>query len=429
MKKKITLLITALFCFSLFVSPVYAASEAELQKQKQDAVAKINAAQYKIDMSKNTIEDIEAEIVKANTEIAKTTGQVDALNGKINELDANLETLKADLAAAEAKQAQHGEELRERLRVMYMYGNDGYMSVLFSATDFADFITKADMVKSIAKADRNSAIVLENAAKEVNAKKTAIEDNRAGVEVAKAEQEAVLTTQESIKSQKDELLSKNQVVVEKAKEDLKKEEAAYAQADNQLAAIISAREEEAQRLLEEKRKEEQEAAGGGNSGGGNTGGETGGGSTEGGGSQPTPTPTPPPAPSQGLIWPISSAYYPDEWDDMFGNRIHPIWGTWTWHSGADMGAPYGTPVYAPGDGIVTMAGENGGYGNCITIRVDGGTVLFGHLSSMNVSDGEFVRQGQVVGGVGSTGNSTGNHLHLGFIVNGNYVDPLNYMHW
>ena len=100
---------------------------------------------------------------------------------------------------------------------------------------------------------------------------------------------------------------------------------------------------------------------------GNTGdnGEGNEGTGDNGGGSEAPAPDPGPAPSVGLIWPISSEYHPIAWDDMFGDRIHPVYGTWTWHSGCDMAAPGGTSVWSPGDGVVTFAGWNGGYGNCI----------------------------------------------------------------
>ncbi len=105
-------------------------------------------------MTQNTIEGIQTEISKANAEIDRINGQISTLDGQINDLTANLERTTAELEAAEEKQAKQEEELKERVRVMYMYGNEGYMQVLSAATDFADFIAKADMMKSIVQADK-----------------------------------------------------------------------------------------------------------------------------------------------------------------------------------------------------------------------------------------------------------------------------------
>ena len=111
----------------------------------------------------------------------------------------------------------------------------------------------------------------------------------------------------------------------------------------------------------------------------------------------------------------------------FGYRIHPITGQYKLHTGVDINVGYGTPVYAADGGTVILAGWNGGYGNCIVINHGNGlTTLYGHLSSINVSVGQSVGRGQTIGLVGSTGNSTGPHLHWEVAVNGQRVNPLNY---
>ncbi|WP_195267835.1 M23 family metallopeptidase [Eubacterium sp. 1001713B170207_170306_E7] len=422
MKKKsvFSLTLVLLFFVSTVLSPVYAESEEELQKKKEEASQKKAEYEYQIDMKQDTAEGIENEINKAEEKIKTITEKVNSFDGQISEINANLEAKNQQLAGTQAKQAEQEKDLEERLRVMYMFGNEGYASVLFSSNSFTDFIAKADMIRLIAQADRNAVNALEATAKQVKVQQEEIKTVKGQLESLKQEQEIALASQNSIKEQEKQLLADNQHVMDELQARADAEQAIYAAADNSLAAIAAEREAEAQRKLQEWRENQ---GGGNNSGGGS--GDTGGSS----GSTEEPTPDPGPAPSVGLIWPIASQYYPKEWDDMYGNRIHPITGVWTWHSGYDMAAPEGTSVFAPGDGIVTYAGWNGGYGKCVMVAVDGGTVLFGHLSSIDVSEGQFVRQGEHVGGVGTTGNSTGNHLHLSFLVNNDYVDPLNYMHW
>ena len=109
----------------------------------------------------------------------------------------------------------------------------------------------------------------------------------------------------------------------------------------------------------------------------------------------------------------------------FGYRRHPILGTVRLHAGIDIGAPDGSDVYAAKGGEVILAGWNGGYGNCVMIQHDGGVVtLYGHMSAIYVSEGQNVAQGTVVGAVGSTGLSTGPHLHFETIVDGGHQNPL-----
>ncbi len=140
---------------------------------------------------------------------------------------------------------------------------------------------------------------------------------------------------------------------------------------------------------------------------------------------------PPPPPSSaatgtsaaGFQWPIS-AYVTSE----YGWRIHPIYGTKRLHAGIDLGAGTGTPIAAAAGGTVISAGWLGGYGNSVIINHGNGvTTLYAHQSKISVSNGQQVGQGEVIGLVGSTGNSTGPHLHLEFRVNGSAVNPRGYL--
>jgi murein DD-endopeptidase MepM/ murein hydrolase activator NlpD len=111
----------------------------------------------------------------------------------------------------------------------------------------------------------------------------------------------------------------------------------------------------------------------------------------------------------------------------FGWRVHPIFHTRRLHTGVDLASPQGTPIYAAGDGVVERSGWVSGYGNFVEIRhVNGYETGYGHMSKIASTSkvGTRIRQGQIVGYVGSTGNSTGNHLHFEIKINGNYVDPL-----
>ncbi|QCT71218.1 murein hydrolase activator EnvC family protein [Eubacterium maltosivorans] len=424
MKKKISLIVTALFCLSIFISPVYAATKDELQQQKDDATAKKEAAQYQVDMTQNTIEGIQAEISKANAEMDKINGQINTLDGQISDLTANLERTTAELEAAEEKQAKQEEELKERVRVMYMYGNEGYMQVLFSATDFADFIAKADMMKSIVQADKDCATALEKTRAEVQEKKETIESNKTQVEQAKADQETALQSQQSIKSQKDELLAKNQQVVQQYQAEVNKQDEILNQANAELAVIAQQEAEAlkarlAQEEAERQQREAEEAAQNGPSSGSSSedSGSSGGGSSN-------------VVVSSGFMWPLPGNYTITSW---FGYR--PASDTngigSTNHGGMDIAASTGTPIHAPAGGYVTMASWNGGYGNCIMVAMDNGdTLLFGHLSGYNVSYGQRVNQGDIIGYVGSTGNSTGPHLHLTYLLNNSTsVDPWDYIYY
>lgn len=428
MKKTITLAFTALFCLSLIISPVSAASKDELEQQKAAAEAAKNAAQYQVNMTQTTIEGIHDELNKADAEIKKTSDQISTLDGKISDLSNNLERATVELKATEAKQEQQEIDFNERVRVMYMYGNEGYAEVLFSATNFADFIAKADMMKSVVQADKDTAKALEKTRKEVAEKQEAIEISKEQVVATKSEQESVLANQQNIKSQKDQLLAKNQQVIVTYQAEVHKQEAVLEQATNELAVIakqeaeaLAARRaaDEAQRAEEEKNKEQSSGGGSSDSGGGSS--SEGSGGSSGGGGAPSST---------GFMWPLPGNYTITSW---FGYR--PPEDTngvgSTNHGGMDIAASTGTSLYAPASGYITKASWNGGYGNCIMLAMDNGdTLLFGHLSGYNVSYGDRVGQGDVIGYVGSTGNSTGPHLHLTYLLDSDTsVDPWDYIRY
>ena len=111
----------------------------------------------------------------------------------------------------------------------------------------------------------------------------------------------------------------------------------------------------------------------------------------------------------------------------FGWRRHPIYGSSRMHTGLDLDADSGDPIYAAAGGVVVSAGWRGGYGNCVIIDHGDIATLYGHMSSISVGTGEAVTQGSRVGAVGSTGASTGPHLHFEVRINGEPVDPVPYL--
>ncbi len=137
---------------------------------------------------------------------------------------------------------------------------------------------------------------------------------------------------------------------------------------------------------------------------------------------PPPPPPPPEQSTEALQWPANGPKTSD-----YGWRTHPIFGTRRFHAGIDIGAGYGSAVVAAGTGTIVFVGMKGGYGNTVIVDHGGGiATLYAHQSQLAVGSGESVRRGEVVGYVGSTGYSTGPHLHFEVRVNGTPVDPMGY---
>jgi|LGOV01.1.fsa_nt_gb murein DD-endopeptidase MepM/ murein hydrolase activator NlpD len=384
-KNKIIIgMIAGIISMSLLISPVNAGN---LEEQLAESNEKQAAVQYQIDMTQNTIAGIETAISEADAEIDRISGVIDTLNSEIAQLEATIVQTQKEIEVAEVKLKEQEEAMNERVRTMYMYGNSSMVEFLFTSTDFSDFVTKIDMSRYIIESDNESLQALEETRKLIDDKKKSIEADRLATVQKKSEQQDILGEQESIKAQKNELLAQNQAIVEEAKVALNAEEATAADIQSQMQALLAQQ---------------------------NTGGSTTGGSGTF-------------VPSNGSYqWPLPG-YGPSAEDDYFGNRFHPIWQEYRFHSGVDMAAPGGTPLLAMGNGQVILAGWNGGYGQSVIIDLGNGIqALYAHMSSINVSVGETVNQGDVLGGVGTTGSSTGNHLHFGIYSGGDWVDPLGY---
>ncbi|PKM52857.1 MAG: peptidase, partial [Firmicutes bacterium HGW-Firmicutes-5] len=284
------------------------------------------------------------------------------------------------------------------------YGNGSIMEFIFSASDFSDFITKLDMSRYIMTADKDSLNALEETKKVIDEKKLSIEADRLKTVEKKNEQEVVLTQQEEVLAQKDQLLAQNQSTLNEYKAIEEAEAATSAEIEGQLQAYYE----------QQRAAAEQAAQNNGNSETGDGTPSSGDGTSTGGGGASTPSY------SNGYMWPCDG-----EITSPFGYRDDPLNpGTTRFHSGIDIGASEGTAVACGGNGVVISAGWNGGYGNCVIVDLGNGiSAVYAHLSAINVSSGEMVSAGQTVGAVGSTGNSTGAHLHFEIRQYGTPISP------
>jgi len=397
MKKNFLVLTVVFLCFAMILPTVFASSESDLEAQKDAAQQAKEEAQYQVDQTQDTIDGIKTELANADAAIDTLESEIDTLNQQIDDTKVQIEDLEADLAEAEDKKTEQEAAMEERARVMYMYGNEGYAEVLFSSENFADLISKIEMVQNIMQADKDMAAQLKAIVDEIGEKQTAIEAKQADLQTQQDGATAKLDEQQDIKAQEDELLAKNQDLMNEYAAEVKAQEDALTALDQQLNQI------QAQANAPTVVSSSSSSSSSGSS-----------------------------SSSTGMIWPLPSDYYPGRYgedDDFYGARIDPYTGSYSFHDGVDCAAPTGTSVWATANGVVAYASVYGGYGNCIMIDTAYGRTLYGHLSAIYVSVGQSVSQGQTVGAVGSTGWSTGSHLHFGVSINGSFVNPLNYAHW
>lgn len=329
-----------------------------------------------------------------SSEMADLTEKVEAAQSEVNQIQKNIEEKQAqiDQAVAEIEQTKIDIENRQtglnnRLRTMYKNGSIGYLDVLLGSNSISEFLNNVEMIQRIYRNDQNTLVELEEQHKLLEEKQAVLETERAALaeEKAKAdEKKAELETSQAALQEKLDALN--------------------AEAD-----AISAEIAERQRQLEEQRKreEEEKKANGDNDDSDDR--------DDGGSSSGTGTGQ--------FIWPCDSHYITSE----FGYRIHPLTGIWTGHTGLDIGCSMYDPIYAADSGTVILSQWYGGYGYAVVIdHGDGISTLYGHNEELHVSVGETVSQGQVIASAGSTGWSTGPHLHFEVRINGEYVDPMNY---
>ena len=398
-------IVTGSLVLAFLTAPVNAAS---LTEQLAQSNARQAAAKYQVDMTQNTINGIEEEISKVNEEVNRISGIIGAINAEIATIETNIAKKQEELKIAETKKLEQEAAMSDRVRAMYMYGNGSIMEFIFSASDFSDFITKLDMSRYIMTADKDSLNALEEIKKVIDEKKLSIEADRLKTVEKKTEQEVVLTQQEQVLAQKDQLLAQNQATLEEYKAIEEAEAATSADIEGQLQAYY-----------EQQRAAAEQAAAENSGNSGSTDGSGGGDTSNPGGSDSSGGSTAPPVYSSSYVWPCGG-----DITSEFGWRIHPIYGDSRFHAGVDIGASSGTPVACAGNGTVISAGWNGGYGNCVIVDIGNGlSAVYAHLSAINVSSGETVAAGQTVGAVGSTGDSTGSHLHYEVRLYGSPVSP------
>lgn len=343
---------------------------ADLQRQAEEQQAKTNEASAKVENVSERLRQIQEELRVATAEYKDVKGQLDSVEDKISDNTELLQKTEADLKVKNKK-------LQKRVRDIYINGQISYVDVLFGAKDFADLMTRMDVLKRIIKHDYDLIM-------KVKEEKATVENTRAQLEKDKAEAEVLVADAQAKKAKVEDKESEQQVLLDQAIYDRDTSERMYEE-------IMAASQEVANMI----RRSQMSSAGYSGA----------------------------PAGAGGMIWPISGPITSE-----FGWRTHPIFGTARFHSGLDIGGDYGMPIYAAAGGTVIYAGWISGYGNAVIIDHGGGvTTLYGHNDSLNVSEGENVAQGQVIAMCGSTGNSTGPHCHFEVRENGEPVSPYGYL--
>lgn len=387
----------------------------------KDAQSQLNKVQDSIKSKKEELNNIsknkqkvEQDIKSLDTSMTSAASKVDNLNDSIEQLNSEVVTSQKELEKAQKEYNEQALIFRERARAIYISGTTSYLDVFFSSKDFSDMVTRFEYVKRIMDYDRNLLKNMEYAKQNLEGRKAEVENKKANTVALKHQADTeVKNLQELTDKKKDMMkdLDNDKAAFEKS---IAEEEA---QSKN-IAAMIKQKETQKPKVPEKKPNPGSGTGNNGNNGNTTGGGSsnTGSGTTTGGGGTSSGTPSGGSGNSNNgstsnkKYYRILDGSY--SITSPYGYRIHPIFHTKIFHSGIDIAVGTGTAVHALADGEIIYAGWMSGYGN--VVMIDHGNIisLYAHNSSVSVSVGQQVKGGQVVCHSGSTGNSTGPHLHF-----------------
>lgn len=394
----ICVLLALIFIVSLMTALIpinaSAASQSEinqLTQQRKELQAKQKEQQKTINnlrSKKASVVDQKAALDQEN-DLAQQ--EIEVVKQQITAYDQQIEDKGVELE--EAKQEEEAQTVRFRgcVRHLEEYGQMSYIAILLEATSLSDLLARMDMVGEVIAYNKQVQADMTAAREKVETVKAELEDARTELQDKQSE----LETKQVELQQK---VSEANALLASLESDINAYKSAYDQYEQQQKNVQSQIDKQVEAL---RRQEEANKKNDPSYDAGKDNGATG-----------------------SMLWPCPSCH---TITSPFGWRYHPIYHTQKYHSGVDIGASYGAAIVAADGGTVITAGAVSGYGNCVVINHGNGiTTLYGHMSSIAVSSGQKVSKGQTIGYVGSTGNSTGPHLHWEVTVNGVRQNPLNY---
>lgn len=371
-----------------------------LKKKKSGIDEQIEALESKISANMGKMEEIVTQKNLIDQEIFLLHEKTNNVNDQITAYGTLIADKQAELSEAQKKLDALNEKYKQRIQSMEEDGKLSYWSVIFKASNFSDLLDRLNMVEEIAEADQRRLQELDDLAKTVATAKAELVTQKAALEESKKELEETQKSLEAKRAESDAMLS---ALNEKGMEFqslLDQEEDKLSEMEKSLTKLESeydeAKEREYQQWLAQNPPKQENKGG-------------------------TATNV------DGITWLTPINY--DFVSSPFGYRIHPITGVWKFHYGVDLSAAQGTPIVASRSGKVTVTDyEAGGAGYYVSINhFDGFATRYMHMTHYIVSPGQYVSAGQVIGYCGSTGASTGPHLHFSVYYNGTAVNPALYI--
>lgn len=403
--RKSRVIITLLLCLVLVLGASSSGNAATFDDITSDSIKdkqnQIDKAENQKDQLKNMLTDVKSIKKQLESQKADLKKYVEELDKNLAEIQQKISTFEAliaekereitkteaELVEAQAMEADQYESMKLRIQMMYEQGDIYYLDLIFEG-GFAGLLNRLDYVEQISQYDNDrleeyiiTRELIEYCKLQLEADKEVLDEAKAGVEV---ERQAL----EELIEEKNQKLTEFENDINNKEQAIKEYEAEIKEQEELISALEAAVEEEKKRILKENGIILEYDGG-------------------------------------AFKFPVASY---TRVSSEFGWRLHPIYGYNKFHNGVDLASPTGTAIYAAYSGTVVAATYSSSMGNYVMINHGSGLyTIYMHASKLYVKTGDIVARGETIAAVGSTGNSTGPHLHFGVRLNGSYVSPWNYI--
>ncbi|SFR65111.1 murein hydrolase activator EnvC family protein [Anaeromicropila populeti] len=422
MKRKIKITVSAVFIAAfciLFSGSAMATEIKDAQLQMESLIDKKEEMEKRITELEKEKEDVVQYIEKLDKELNSLMVEIQKMQENITGTEAELENTRVDLEEARKTESNQYETMKKRIKYMYEHGSEDYLDIILNSSSFSDLLNRVEYVSKIAEYDDNLLKEYQASKKLVEQKESELESTLNTLNAMKEELEIEQDGVEKLVSNKTSELKKFEDNIAVSKDEVNNYEKAIAEQEELVEKLLEEerkrieeqirKEEEKRKQEEEKRRQEELQNNNGNNDSTNQDDTSDSGVVS----------------SEGFRWPLNVS---GTITSQFGYRTAPTAGASTYHKGIDIAVSSGTSIVAAAGGTVVTSAYQAAAGNYIMIyHGDSIYTVYMHCSAVYVSVGQEVSQGEVIAAVGSTGVSTGPHLHFGISVNGSYVNPLTYV--
>ncbi|WP_288617355.1 murein hydrolase activator EnvC [uncultured Eubacterium sp.] len=380
-------------------------SISEAQKRKTQLENDLNDAQALIEQLQDQEGDIQEAVRELDDRLTVISGNIDALEVQTRQKNKELLDTQNQLAAARADESEQYESMKVRIRYMYQNSGISYLEALLESGSFAKMLKQVDYMSTMMQYDRAKLEEYQQTQALIQNAEETIRKDKADLEALQAQLEEEQQAVNLLMQEKETQLSGVRQGISEAEQNAQQYQQEI-EAENQLIQEMLAAEAAEEKKRQEEQQKQQESQKNNASSGSNVDTND---VYEGG----------------VFTWPCPSSR---KITSGFGYRDKPTAGATSYHQGYDIGASAGAAIVAAADGVVTSTGYSSVLGNYVILSHGGGLfTIYEHCSAVLVSQGQSVSRGSTIAKVGSTGVSTGPHLHFGVQLNGKYVDPGNYL--